>query len=54
MKGVVLAGGTGSRMFPLTKITNKHLLPIYDKTDDLLPDPDPRCAEEVHHVDRAK
>jgi glucose-1-phosphate thymidylyltransferase len=31
MKGVVLAGGTGSRMFPLTKITNKHLLPIYDK-----------------------
>ncbi|MGI8745011.1 MAG: sugar phosphate nucleotidyltransferase [Bryobacteraceae bacterium] len=31
MKGVVLAGGTGSRMFPLTKITNKHLLPVYDK-----------------------
>jgi glucose-1-phosphate thymidylyltransferase len=31
VKGVVLAGGTGSRMFPLTKITNKHLLPIYDK-----------------------
>jgi glucose-1-phosphate thymidylyltransferase len=31
MKGVVLAGGTGSRLFPLTKITNKHLLPIYDE-----------------------
>ncbi|MFN7935578.1 MAG: sugar phosphate nucleotidyltransferase [Bryobacteraceae bacterium] len=31
MKGVVLAGGTGSRLFPLTKITNKHLLPIYNK-----------------------
>jgi len=31
MKGVVLAGGTGSRLSPLTKITNKHLLPVYDK-----------------------
>ncbi len=31
MKGVVLAGGTGSRLFPLTKITNKHLLPVFDR-----------------------
>jgi glucose-1-phosphate thymidylyltransferase len=31
MKGVILAGGTGSRMMHLTKVTNKHLLPIYDK-----------------------
>lgn len=28
MKGIVLAGGTGSRLFPLTKVTNKHLLPV--------------------------
>lgn len=31
MKGVVLAGGLGTRLSPLTKITNKHLLPVYDR-----------------------
>lgn len=31
MKGVVLAGGLGSRLLPMTKVTNKHLLPVYDR-----------------------
>jgi len=31
MKGIVLAGGLGTRMYPLTKVTNKHLLPVYNE-----------------------
>jgi len=37
MKGILLAGGMGTRLHPLTKITNKHLIAVYDKPMILYP-----------------
>ena len=52
MKGVVLAGGSGSRLFPLTKITNKHLLPVYDKPMIYYPIQTPGGRGHRRHPDR--
>lgn len=49
MKGVILAGGTGSRLFPLTKVTNKHLLPVGRKPMILHP-VEKLVAAGVHEI----